>query len=65
MLPVNNQQLIATVPGSTGTIDVPAPSGGFPVGTNFQYVNVYLYYLANSLSDYVLQSQPRPVYYQC
>ncbi|KAF8609614.1 hypothetical protein BDV93DRAFT_602259 [Ceratobasidium sp. AG-I] len=36
LLPVNNQQLIATVPGSTGTIDVPAPSGGFPVGTNFQ-----------------------------
>jgi len=36
VLPVNNQQLIATVPGSTGTIDVPAPSGGFPVGTNFQ-----------------------------
>eukprot|EP01099_Mayorella_cantabrigiensis_P007145 TRINITY_DN6205_c0_g1_i1.p1 TRINITY_DN6205_c0_g1~~TRINITY_DN6205_c0_g1_i1.p1 ORF type:complete len:199 (+),score=8.37 TRINITY_DN6205_c0_g1_i1:123-719(+) len=36
LLPVNNQQLIATVPGSIGTIDVPAPSGGFPVGTNFQ-----------------------------
>ena len=36
VLPVNNQQLIATVPGSTGTIEVPAPSGGFPVGTGFR-----------------------------
>ncbi|KAJ1311215.1 hypothetical protein OPQ81_009715 [Rhizoctonia solani] len=32
VLPVNNQQLIATVPGSTGEVEVPAPSGGFPVG---------------------------------
>ncbi|CAE7116192.1 unnamed protein product [Rhizoctonia solani] len=36
LLPVNNQQLIATVPGSTGTIEVPAPSGGFPVGKGFR-----------------------------
>ncbi|KAF8741815.1 PGAP1-like protein, partial [Rhizoctonia solani] len=36
LLPVNNQQLIATVPGSAGSIDVPAPSGGFPVGKGFR-----------------------------
>ncbi|KAG8716033.1 hypothetical protein FRC11_010759 [Ceratobasidium sp. 423] len=36
LLPVNNQQLIATVPGSTGTVEVPAPSGGFPVGKGWR-----------------------------
>ncbi|CAE6433298.1 hypothetical protein ACGC1H_001531 [Rhizoctonia solani] len=36
LLPVNNQQLIATVPGSTGSVEVPAPSGGFPVGKGFR-----------------------------
>ncbi|KAF8761166.1 Ser-Thr-rich glycosyl-phosphatidyl-inositol-anchored membrane family [Rhizoctonia solani] len=36
LLPVNNQQLIATVPGSVRSIDVPAPSGGFPVGKGFR-----------------------------
>ncbi|CUA76917.1 hypothetical protein RSOLAG22IIIB_02397 [Rhizoctonia solani] len=36
LLPVNNQQLIASVPGGTGSIEVPAPSGGFPVGKGFR-----------------------------
>ncbi|KAG9105119.1 hypothetical protein FRC07_009602, partial [Ceratobasidium sp. 392] len=35
LLPTN-QQLIATVDGTTGKIDVPAPSGGFPVGKGFR-----------------------------
>jgi len=35
VLPTDTQ-LIATVDGSTGKVDVPAPSGGFPVGTGFR-----------------------------
>ncbi|KAG9104891.1 GPI inositol deacylase [Ceratobasidium sp. 370] len=35
LLPTD-QQLIATVDGTTGKVDVPAPSGGFPVGKGFR-----------------------------
>ncbi|KAG9105117.1 hypothetical protein FRC07_009603 [Ceratobasidium sp. 392] len=35
LLPTD-QQLIATVDGTTGKTDVPAPSGGFPPGKGFQ-----------------------------
>ncbi|KAG8693375.1 hypothetical protein FRC09_010553, partial [Ceratobasidium sp. 395] len=35
LLPTD-QQLIATVDGTTGKIDCPAPSGGFPVGKGYR-----------------------------
>lgn len=35
-MPSGSEILIATVDGTLGAIGVPAPSGGFPVGTGFQ-----------------------------
>jgi hypothetical protein len=35
-MPSGSEILIATVNGDTGSIGVPAPSGGFPVGKGFQ-----------------------------
>jgi hypothetical protein len=35
-MPTGQESLIATVDGTLGTIAIPPPSGGFPVGGGFQ-----------------------------
>jgi hypothetical protein len=35
-MPTGQETLIATVDGTLGTIAIPPPSGGFPVGSGFQ-----------------------------
>lgn len=36
IMPTGQETLIATVDGTLGTIAIPPPSGGFPVGSGFQ-----------------------------
>ncbi|KZT29345.1 hypothetical protein NEOLEDRAFT_1056485 [Neolentinus lepideus HHB14362 ss-1] len=36
VLPDNNQVLVAVVPGDAGSLAVPEPSNGFPVGSSFR-----------------------------
>ncbi|ELU41901.1 GPI-anchored domain-containing protein [Rhizoctonia solani AG-1 IA] len=59
LLPVNNQQLIATVLGSVGSIDVPAPSGGFPVGKGFRSPPSWLRAPSSKLSPGLAHLAPR------